>query len=216
MTAIKLLLVDDQELIRESLSIVLNMDTELEVIGMAGNGIEAIEYCEYHQPNIVLMDIRMPEMDGIAATRKIKERWPQIRVIILTTFQEINHVVEALSIGAEGYLLKAIHPNDLISGIILIHRGGTLLPQNMAKLLVQQIHSKGDSPTEIKDTKYGLTEREEQILESISHGLSNKHIAEKLFLSEGTVKNYISSIYHKLDVKDRFQAALKAQEENLI
>lgn len=216
MNEINLLLVDDQELIRESLSIVLNMDPEINVIGLAENGIKAITICEEQVPNIVLMDINMPEMDGIAATKIIKQRWPQTKVIILTTFQEINHVIDALTIGAEGYLLKAIHPQDLISGIKLIHKGGTLLPQDLAKLLVQQIKQGEDSTEQKSASKYDLTEREEQVLECLSFGLGNKQIAERLFLSEGTVKNYISSIYHKLDVKDRFQAAQKAQKEGLI
>ncbi|GAA0321716.1 response regulator transcription factor [Bacillus carboniphilus] len=209
---IKVLLVDDQELIRESLSIVLDMDEDLEVVGIAANGQEALFLCEDLQPDVVLMDIHMPVMDGMAATKEVKEKWPGIKVIILTTFQEINHVVDALTIGAEGYLLKAIHPKDLISGIKLIHHGGTLLPQDLAKLLVQKLQK--DEP--VKNDKFGLTDRELEVLTSLSQGLGNKQIAERLFLSEGTVKNYISNIYHKLEVKDRFQAAQKAQEEKLI
>ncbi|MEH7235723.1 response regulator transcription factor [Bacillus sp. JJ1562] len=216
MSLIKLLLVDDQELIRESLSIVLSMDNEIEIVGLAQNGIEAIGLCEQHKPTIILMDINMPEMNGIEATKIIKQRWPDIKIIILTTFQEVNHVIDALKIGAEGYLLKAIHPKDLLSGIKLIHKGGTLLPQDLAKLLVQQINSNEGSSTKENTTRYNLTDREEEVLECLALGLSNKHIAERLFLSEGTVKNYISNIYHKLDVKDRFQAALKAQQEGLI
>lgn len=216
MSAIKLLIADDQELIRESLSIVLNMDDEIEIVGLAENGAEAIELCEQDQPSTILMDINMPEMDGISATKIIKQRWPDIKVIILTTFQEVHHVIEALTIGAEGYLLKAIHPKDLLAGIKLIHKGGTLLPQDLAKLLVQQINIPETPAMQGNKNKYDLTEREEEVLECIAQGLSNKHIAERLFLSEGTVKNYISNIYHKLDVKDRFQAAQKAQQEELI
>lgn len=216
MDTIKLLLVDDQELIRESLSVVLNIDSDLTVVGLAENGQQAIELCERTNPDVVLMDINMPVMDGISATKLIKERFPSIRILILTTFQEIQNVVEALSIGAEGYLLKAIHPNDLIAGIKLIHRGGTLLPHDLALKLVQQLNSPEKAHNSNGPTTYGLTEREIDVLKSLAHGLGNKQIAQKLFLSEGTVKNYISSIYHKLDVKDRFQAALKAKEENLI
>lgn len=216
MSGIKLVIADDQELIRESLSIVLDMDDEIEIVGLAENGVEAIELCEQFKPSTILMDINMPEMDGISATKIIKQRWPDIRVIILTTFQEINHVMEALTIGAEGYLLKAIHPKDLLAGIKLIHKGGTLLPQDLARLLVQQINNHETPAIQENKKKYDLTEREEEVLECIAQGLSNKQIAEKLFLSEGTVKNYISSIYHKLDVRDRFQAATKAQQEGLI
>jgi DNA-binding NarL/FixJ family response regulator len=213
MKKIKLLLVDDQELIRESLAFVLNTDPDIEVVGLAANGEEGIQLCEKLQPSLVLMDIQMPVVDGIQATKAIKQKWPEIKVIILTTFQEVEQVVEALSLGAEGYLLKAIHPKDLISGIKHIHNDGTLLSHNLAKALVEQIQN----PKEKKPKpKYSLTEREEQILKLLSQGLNNKQISERLFLSEGTVKNYISSIYHKLDVKDRFQAALKAKEEEII
>jgi len=217
MKDIKLLLVDDQELIRESLQIILNMDPEIEVVGMADNGQTAVDLVDQVKPNVVLMDIHMPKMNGIDATRLIKQRWPELRVIILTTFQEIEHVVEALSLGAEGYLLKAIHPHDLISGIKLIHRGGTLLPQELAKLLMEQLKnptpfSKEKSPV----FKYGLSEREIQILQLLAKGLSNRMIAERLFLSEGTVKNYVSTIYSKMEVKDRLQAVRKAQEDDLV
>jgi len=208
---VRILLVDDQELIRESLSIVLNIEEDIEVIGMAENGRVAVEMCEREQPDVVLMDIHMPEMDGIVATRLIKKSWPQIRVIILTTFQELDYVVEALDIGAEGYLLKAIHPKDLATGIRLVNRGGTLINQQMARLMAS--HLKQNEP---KSLRHGLSEREQQVLEYLARGLSNRETAEKLFLSEGTVKNYISSIYSKLEVRDRLQAVKKARDEGIV
>jgi len=223
MTKIRLLLVDDQELIRESLHIVLDMEPELDVVAMAENGRVAVEQCAIVQPDVVLMDIRMPEMDGVEATRRIKAQWPAVKVIILTTFQEIEYVLEALGAGAEGYLLKAIHPKDLAAGIRLVWRGGTLIPQDMARMLVQQL--KDGTPVQptdvekasaVKNSTYGLSEREQQVLQCLSDGLNNREIAQKLFLSEGTVKNYISSIYSKLDVRDRFQAARKAHDEGVI
>ncbi len=213
-----MLLVDDQELIRESLQIILNMDEEIEVVGLADNGKAAVELLEHTTPNVILMDINMPIMSGIEATRYIKKYWPEIRVIMLTTFQEIEHVKEALTIGAEGYLLKAIHPHDLISGIKLIHRGGTLLPQNLAKLIIEQVKNamlstnSSLSKENVATTKYGLSEREIQILQLLAQGLSNRNIAEKLLLSEGTVKNYVSSLYSKMEVKDRLEAVMKAKD----
>ncbi|MDG4658046.1 response regulator transcription factor [Ectobacillus antri] len=212
---IKIMLVDDQELIRESLAFVLNTDPELEVVALAKNGQEAVELSKEKKPNIILMDIQMPIMDGITATKFIKATHPEIRIMILTTFQEIQHVIDALSIGAEGYLLKAMHPKDLIAGIKLVHTGGTLLPNDLAKILVQQIQPSVTQAVQAP-TPYDLTEREVQVLECLAHGLSNKDTAERLFLSEGTVKNYISSLYHKLDVKNRLQAVNKAKEEDLI
>lgn len=221
---IKLLLVDDQDLIRESLHIVLDMDPDIEVVGMAENGRAALERIESVRPNVVLMDVRMPEMDGVRATRELKTRWPDIRVIILTTFQEIDYVVEALGAGAEGYLLKAIHPRELAEGIKWVHRGGTLIPQDIAKMLVSRLQSNGSADPSCeaddrgRDTpgSYGLSDRELQVLQCVSDGLSNREIAEKLYLSEGTVKNYISSIYSKMDVRDRVQAARKAHDEGIV
>lgn len=229
MKEIKLLLTDDQDLIRESLHIVLDMDPEIEVVGLAENGRMAVELCGKHQPNVVLMDIHMPEMDGVEATKQIKQRWPHIHVIILTTFQEISYVVDALGAGAEGYLLKAIHPRDLAAGIKWVNRGGTLIPQDIAKMLVNQLQhehrtenagapagTQGSDETTRGGASYGLSERELQVLECIADGLNNREIAEKLFLSEGTVKNYISSIYSKMDVRDRIQATKKAQDEGMV
>ncbi|MFC5446902.1 response regulator transcription factor [Paenibacillus aestuarii] len=229
---LKLLLVDDQDLIRESLHIVLDMDPDIQVVGLAENGRVAIEQCEAQQPDVVLMDIHMPVMDGVEATRQIKTQWPGIRVIILTTFQEINYVVDALGAGAEGYLLKAIHPKDLAAGIKWVHQGGTLIPQDIAKMLVEQARgaqepqerepaSSGAAPSKAAEETarvdvYGLSEREMQVLHCIADGLSNKEIADKLYLSEGTVKNYISSVYSKMDVRDRIQASKKAHMEGLL
>jgi DNA-binding NarL/FixJ family response regulator len=219
---LKLLLVDDQDLIRESLHIVLGMDPDIEVVGLAENGHVAVKLCEEAQPDVVLMDIHMPIMDGVEATRQIKIAWPHIRVIILTTFQEIGYVVDALSAGAEGYLLKAIHPKELATGIKWVHQGGTLIPHDIAKMLVQQARDGGggasfeDKEESVRTETYGLSDRELQVLHSIADGLNNREIAEKLFLSEGTVKNYISNIYSKMDVRDRVQASKKAHEEGML
>lgn len=210
MNKIKILLVDDQELIRESLNIVLGMEEDFELVGMAANGQEAIKLCEQHKPDVVLMDINMPVMDGIDATKRIKSTWPKTQIIILTTFQEVEYVKEALSNGAEGYLLKAIHPKDLASSIRLVSKGETLIPQILAKQLLTHIPSERKEDSLFK--KYGLSEREGQILQSIANGLSNREISEKLFLTEGTVKNYVSKIYAKLDVSDRIGALNKIKE----
>ncbi|MDD9266676.1 response regulator [Paenibacillus sp. GCM10023248] len=226
-TPLKLLLVDDQDLIRESLHIVLGMDPDIDVVGLAENGRIALQQCEEHRPDVVLMDIHMPVMDGVEATRQIKAAWPQTRVIILTTFQEITYVVDALGAGAEGYLLKAIHPKDLAAGIKWVHQGGTLIPQDIARMLVEQARGAAEPSSRDAEAKpageeasrtdaYGLSEREVQVLQCIADGLNNKEIAEKLFLSEGTVKNYISSIYSKMDVRDRVQASKKAHEEGML
>jgi DNA-binding NarL/FixJ family response regulator len=230
MKPLRLLLVDDQELIRESLHIVLDMDPEIDVVGMAENGRVAVQCCESHQPDVILMDIHMPEMDGVEATRIIKQRWPHIHIIILTTFQELSLVIDALSAGAVGYLLKAIHPKDLAAGIKWVFQGGTLIPQDIAMMLINQLKNnpiaspsaeaslklKAPNKDEAKNSAYGLSERECQVLHYVSEGFNNKEIAKHLYLSEGTVKNYISSIYSKMNVRDRIQASKKANEEGMI
>jgi DNA-binding NarL/FixJ family response regulator len=218
MSGIRVLIAEDQELIRKSLGIVLGMAKDIEIAGMAENGKVAIEKTGELQPDLVLMDIHMPVMDGVEATTAIKQRWPDVKVIILTTFQEVQYVVSALNAGAEGYILKAIDPEDLAGAIRLVHRGETMITQEVAKALFSRTMSEREqlpSPNPTKDSEYGLTDRELQVLQYISDGLSNRSIAERMYLSEGTVKNYISSIYSKLNVHNRASAMRKASEEGL-
>lgn len=216
---IKTIIVEDQELIRKSLKIVLESLSEISIAGMAENGKEAIVLCEKEMPDIVLMDIQMPVMDGVKATEEIKKRWPHIKVIILTTFNDINHVLNALNAGAEGYILKAVDPEFLISGIKMVYHGGSLIPQELAREVFQHVHS-GDKQTGSKEVSeensYDLNPQELKVLKLLSQGLSNKAISERMFLSLGTVKNYISNIYSKLNVKNRSSAIMKAIEESLV
>jgi Response regulator containing a CheY-like receiver domain and an HTH DNA-binding domain len=213
---IKVLIVDDQELILESLNIVLEMEDDIEVVGLAKNGEEAIDYCEKSQPDIILMDINMPIMDGVVATEKIKPRFPLAKIIILTSFKEVEYVLAALSHGAEGYLLKAIHPKNLIAGIRVVHNGGTLISPEMADKMIKSMLKSGISSTVDANNEFGLSAREVQVLHKLALGLRNQDIAKALFLSEGTVKNYISNIYSKLNVKGRREAAYKARETGII
>ncbi|MFJ5714466.1 response regulator [Neobacillus sp. NPDC093127] len=215
---IKVLIVDDQELIRESLSIVLGAETDFEIVAVAEHGKMAVALTKQLSPELVLMDIHMPFMDGVEATRQIKSQFPGVKVIILTTFQELEYVREALTAGAEGYLLKAIHPRDLAAGIRLVHHGGTLITQEIAKQLIADWVTPSEQTKAAKGKKasYGLTEREIEVLEELSKGAANREIARKLFLTEGTVKNYISNIYSKLEVAGRHKAVFKAKEEGII
>ncbi|SFB52327.1 two component transcriptional regulator, LuxR family [Cohnella sp. OV330] len=212
MAKIKVLLVDDQELILESLHIVLSMEEDLEIVGLAKNGEEAIRGCERWMPDIVLMDINMPVMDGVAATTVIKERMPLIKIIMLTSYKEVEYVLAALSHGAEGYLLKAIHPRDLAAGIRVVHAGGTLISQEMASKMIKSMNN---APA-AKSNEYGLSAREIEVLHKLASGMRNQDIAEALYLSEGTVKNYISAIYSKLNVKGRREAARKARDSGIM
>lgn len=250
MDAIRLLIAEDQDLIRKSLGIVLGMNPDIEVAGMAENGRTALELAESLRPDVVLMDIHMPVMDGVEATQRIKEKLPDVKVIILTTFQEMDIVASALNAGAEGYILKAIDPADLANAVRLVRRGEMMITQEVARSLfarslgggnqqsrkeeqgpggpaesgfhrqaqaAQGGHFTESRPREgpAKEVFAGLTDREMQVLRCISDGLANRQIAEKLFLSEGTVKNYISSIYSKLNVQNRASAMRRAAEEGL-
>ncbi|TSI11078.1 response regulator transcription factor [Lysinibacillus sp. BW-2-10] len=217
MNRIKLLIVDDQEIIREGLQDTFLLDDDINVIGLAENGEKALQYCEKLKPDIVLMDVRMPVLDGVEATKIIKLKWPQIKIVILTTFQEIKYIKEALKVGAEGYLLKAIDPIDLIAGMKLISRGGTFISKEIAYLLIEQMNS--EIPKKVvgeNQNNYGLTEREMEILSCLAEGLNNTEISARLFLSLGTVKNYISNIYAKLDLHDRLKVARKAIDEGMV
>ncbi|MFE8700820.1 response regulator [Cytobacillus sp. FJAT-54145] len=215
---IKIIIADDQDLIRGSLRIVLRQEEDIEVVGVAGNGKEVIDMCKDLQPNVILMDINMPVMNGIEATGYIKEHFPDIQIIILTTFHDMDYVKDALKAGASGYLLKAMEPEDLASNIRLVHKGETLLPQEIAKIMVAEWAGGAPSPKNDtgKNANYGLTDRELDVLRLIVKGKNNREIAQSLYLAEGTVKNHISRIYSKLEVTDRVDVILRVQEENLL
>jgi len=206
---IKILIVDDQPLVRESLRLLLGEEKDFQVF-IAGNGKQAIEDCQKNCPDIILMDINMPEMDGITATKIVKETWPHIRVIMITTIEDVSYAATALRIGAEGYILKSVNPKELAATIRLIYGGGTMITQDVAQqLLEHQMGTKVENP-------YQLTERELEILRGLAEGTRNKILAQKLYLSEGTIRNYISTIYSKLQVQGRDEAVEKAKRENLI
>ncbi|EOS54266.1 MULTISPECIES: response regulator [Paenibacillus] len=208
MKSIQVVLVEDQLLILNSLKIILNATEDIEVVGTAMNGEEALSVLEQVQPDVVLMDVHMPIMDGLEATRLAKAKWPSLKIIMLTTLQTRDSVVGALEAGAEGYILKAIDPLDLAAAIRLVSRGETMISQEVAKLLFTGPKGGHLQPANEREA---LTEREMEILKCLSNGLTNSMIAEKLFLSEGTVRNYISSIYSKLNVHSRIEAINKAK-----
>jgi len=221
MMVIKAAIVEDQEILRKSLKIVIESISDIEIVGTAENGEKAIDLCEMESLDILLMDIQMPVMDGVKATDEIKKRWPHIKVIILTTFQDVTHVLDALNVGADGYILKAVDPEFLIQGIKMVYHGGSLIPQQLAKEVFGQIQiKKNEHPEHLDDNlinhPYDLNNQELRVLKYLTQGLSNKDISEKMFLSIGTVKNYISTIYSKLNVRNRSSAIIKAMEESLI
>lgn len=201
---IRVVIADDDALIRDSLKLVLELDGEIEVVGTCINGDEAYRMCLNNPVDVVLMDIRMPVCDGIMGTKKIKEAISGVKILILTTFQDDEYILQALKNGANGYVLKNTPSSLIKEQIKLVYNGTMLIHQDIAGKLPGMLGSrfKKDLST------YSLTDRETEIIELISDGLSNQEIAEKLYLGESTVKNYVSSILNKLSLRDRTQIAV--------
>ena len=215
---IRLLLAEDQELIAESFRILLDMEPDLQVLGVANNGRSLLQMCELDRPDVILMDIHMPEVNGIEATSTIKQRWPDVKIIMLTTFPDTEYASEAILLGAEGFLLKSIKPLHLAEAIRIVNNGGSLISMETAKLLADNDHRSRilQSTTKVKQQEensplYGLNEKEMEIIQYLSDGLKYKEIAQRMHFSESTIKNYVSIIYSKLNVENRTQAVNKVQ-----
>ena len=222
---IKVLLVDDQTLIRQGIRLLLEIEPDIQVVGQAANGQTAIEQVEALQPDVVLMDVRMPEMDGVAATRELSARNPEVKVIILTTFEDDETVFEGLKAGARGYLLKDISSEEMAQAVRKVAAGQALIePRLTRKVLAEfsRLATATDQQTPAKAAGFSeslpvqLTDRELEVLQALARGLSNREIAEQLVITEGTVKNHVSNLIDKLGVRDRTQAVLKGQELRLI
>ncbi len=217
---IRVLLVDDQALFREGLRTLLSIWEDIDVVGEADNGLEAIEQTAVHQPDVILMDLRMPELDGVAATRRLQATHPGSRVIVLTTFDDDEHVFDGLRAGAVGYLLKDVSSDKLVEAIRAAARGESFLqPSVAAKVLAEfsRIRPADSAPdTPGRELAEPLSEREVEILQLVATGASNREIAAQLYIAEGTVKNHVTNILGKLGVRDRTQAALKARDLGLL
>ncbi len=219
MNSIRILLADDQALFREGLRTLLSVHPDFVVVGEAANGQEALQLAASLRPTVVLMDLRMPILDGVAATRRLHASQPECRVIILTTFDDDEYVFDGLRAGAVGYLLKDVPSEKLAEAIRAAARGETFLQPSVAtkvvaeftRLTQQNIVPKPAPPSLIEP----LSERELEILRLVAHGSSNREIANALFITEGTAKNHLTNILSKLGVRDRTQAALKARELGL-
>ena len=211
---IKVMLVDDEQLIRSGLKIMLETYPDIEVIHQAGNGREAFECCQIEVPDVVLMDIRMPVSTGIEGTKLIKEAYPEVKIVMVTTFQDTEYIVEAMQYGASGYLLKDSSYEAIYDGIKVALSGKVVMDATVSEKLVMQ----PKAPTTIEKTdisSLGLTEREIELIRLVSPGLNNKEISEALFLSEGTVKNNISTILSKLALRDRTQLVIFAYDHHI-
>ena len=204
---IKVLLVDDENLIRRGLKALLKLENNLEIVGEAENGEMAINQIENLQPDVILMDVRMPIMDGVAATKEICQRFPKIKVLILTTFDDDEYVTRALRYGAAGYLLKDTPSEELAQAIQFVYKGYTQLGPGIGKKVISQMSIPVNNPPQ---NWQNLTPREQEILQLIANGANNREIAQTLYISEKTVKNHITNILRTLNLRDRTQAAILA------
>jgi DNA-binding NarL/FixJ family response regulator len=222
---IRILLVDDQKLIRQGMRTLLNLEGDIDVVGEASNGVEAIAAVEQMGPDVVLMDVRMPQLDGVAATRHITERFPDVAIIILTTFDDDEYVFEGLKAGARGYMLKDVGSDEIAAAIRVVAAGGALMQPSIARKVMAEFGRMAGTRAEPAPPPTApdqstlvepLTERELDVLRALANGLSNREIAEQLVITEGTVKNHVSSLLAKLNARDRTQAVLRAQALRLI
>lgn len=210
---VNVVVVDDHRVVRAGLVALLSRHREITIVGEAGNGAEAVRLARALKPDVVLMDIRMPEMNGVEATRQIRAESPTVEVLILTTYDDDELIWSGLEAGAKGYLLKDAPAEELISAIFQVAAGHSILPPNIAAKLVTRIRHGGGSP---ERPSANLTERELDILRLIAQGSPNKEIAATLHISENTVKTHISNVLHKMDAKDRTEAVAKALTQGLI
>ncbi|MGV9456683.1 response regulator [Streptomyces sp. NPDC003635] len=213
---VRVLVVDDQRLIRDGIASLLSLRPGIAVVGTAADGREAVTVALELRPDVVLMDVRMPELDGVAAVAVLRERAPECRVVMLTTFDDEEYVVRALRAGASGYLLKDLPAEELARAVRLVHAGVTQLESSVARRLTEALPSPGPAAPAAPTDTADLTPREIDILRLVAHGHTNREIAARLFLSEGTVKNHISRILTRLSLRDRTQAALRARDLGLL
>lgn len=213
MSKIRVVIADDQTLFRQGLTTLLSIQPDIEVVGEAQNGIEALQLIGEHAPDVVLMDVEMPVLDGVAATRRVRQEYPTCQVVILTTFDNDDYVFEGLRMGALGYLLKDTPANKLVDAIRMAARGESFLQPSIAAKVVSEFSRLSDLAIQhTQPLTDPLTPRETEILRLIAQGMTNAEIAERLVITEGTVKNHVTSVLSKLGVEDRTQAALRARE----
>ncbi len=214
---IRVLLCDDQALVRSGFRMILDAREDVEVVGEAEDGREVIELARQLDPDVILMDVRMPNVDGIEATKRLVAGGSRARILILTTFDLDQYVYEAIRAGASGFLLKDVHPPQLVDAIRVVAAGEALLAPSVTRRLLDRFaHALPGTEDEPPSRLASLTERELEVLKLLASGLSNAELAERLFLSETTVKSHISSVLRKLDLRDRVQAVVLAYEAGLV
>jgi RNA polymerase sigma factor (sigma-70 family) len=213
---VRVLLVDDDELMRAGLKAVLSSDDTVDVVGEAADGRAALDQVRALEPAVVLMDVRMPDLDGIAATREVLASSPDVRVMILTTFEQDDYIFGALNAGASGFLLKRTSPEELIAGIHTVAVGDSLLSPSVTRRVIDRMAQHPAADTTFDERLQELTPREREVLEQVARGRSNSEIAEVLVIEESTVKTHVKRILMKLRLRDRVQAVIFAYESGLI
>lgn len=212
-SGIRVAIVDDQRLIAHGLARILAAQPDIVVVGEAHTGEEAVALCLETEPDVVLMDLSMPVMDGVSATRKLRDLLPGARILILTIHTDDFHVFQGIKAGAQGYILKDCTPDDLVRAIRTVHAGDTIMAQDIAEKMLKTFEGIRDGNTDLAPR---LTERELEVIKALAHGKSNKEIAQTLGISEKTVRNHTSNIYKKLHIFDRTQAVIYAIREGLV
>lgn len=215
MPSIRVLIVDDDPLVRSALSHFVTRDPEIEVIGAAESGLEAIAFVEKDRPDVVMMDVQMPEMNGIEATAAISERWPEVRILAVTTLEGSDTVLPMLSAGASGYLLKDSSAESILAGVREVHSGASSLSPKIASMLIQHVRDETPTTRGLDDLE-ALTDREAEVLDRLAQGMSNAEIARALIVSEGTVKAHLGRIMSKWQVRDRVQILVTAAQAGLV
>ncbi|MFL5919858.1 MAG: response regulator [Gaiellaceae bacterium] len=213
---IRVLLVDDDDLMRAGLRTILTSDERVEVVGEAGTGREAVGAVHARQPDVVLMDVRMPDLDGIAATREVLGTAPHVKVVILTTFEQDDYVFGALRAGASGFLLKRTSPEDLLAAVQVVAAGDSLLSPSVTRTVIERMAQQPTPELGAAERLDELTPREREVLELVAGGLSNSEIAARLVIEETTVKTHVRRILMKLRLRDRVQAVIYAYESGLV
>ncbi len=214
---IRVLIVDDQALVRGGFRVLVDSDPEFHVVGEAANGAEAVDLAQSTKPDVILMDIRMPVMDGLEATRLILSSNAEVRVLVLTTFDLDEYVVTALRLGASGFLLKDTPPHQLLNGIRTVAAGEALVSPQVIRRLIEQFVTRSSSADAWATTELsGLTEREQEVLKLVARGLSNTEIANRLYVTQATVKTHVSRLLMKLQARDRAQLIVLSYETGLV
>lgn len=217
MEKVKVMIVDDEKLIRTGMNMILDTYEDIEVISTASNGEEALMECRKNKPDVVLMDVRMPKCDGVLGTKLIKKEFEDVKILILTTFNDVEYIHEALKHGASGYLLKDSDYDMIYDGIKGCYKGNVVInPQVASKIINENIDYSKKNKLEETKSNNKLTDKEINIIREVATGLSNKEIGQKLFLSEGTIKNNISNILSKLSIRDRTQLTIFAFKNNIV